>query len=240
MKVILNPGHSATSPGHTGLHGLTEREVVEAVARELALALGQRMIQTEIMQQPAGDPAAALTRLAARLADEPYDIDMLLSLHCSWSDEPAAYGLRCLYQTGSEESRLLAECLLRRFPRTPWAAVEAVEQTLLREAACPAVLLELDHLSNPEVATLMTEESWCAKVAANLVDGVFAFIGPQDIRVLVDGAQIHLDPAPQEVYNDVLVPVRVLGSALGASVQWDPRRRVVAITTNRDTPADGS
>lgn len=232
MKVILNPGHSATSPGLRGAAGVLEREVVEAVARHTQAALHRRMVGTEIMQQPPGDPVEAVQLLAARLADEPYDHDMIFSLHCAWNDDPSAYGARCCYLHGSEESRLLAEALLRRFPATAWSVTESVEQhPLLEKAQCPAVILELDHLSNPEVESLMTVDSWRRKIAANLVDGIFDFIGPQDIRILVDGADIYTDPAPQEVYNDVLVPVRVIGSALGAEVRWDPRHRTVTILT---------
>ncbi|NUP98372.1 MAG: N-acetylmuramoyl-L-alanine amidase [Armatimonadetes bacterium] len=231
MKVILNPGHSTTAPGRTGPTGITEREVVEAMARHLATACGQRMIATEIMQQPPGDPQEALRWLAARIADEPYDVDITLSLHCAWAEDPAAYGTRCLYAAGSNESRLLADALLRHFPRTAWSAVDSCDDPVLDHAQCPAVIIELDHLSNPEVEGLMRVESWQRKVAENIVEGIIAFIGPQDIRILVDGAEIYTDPAPQEVYNDVMVPVRVLGTALGAEVRWDPSRRVIRIAT---------
>ena len=229
MKVVLNPGHSPDAPGLIGPGGLTERQVVEGVARHLSVALGRRMISVEIMQQPPGESQESADQLAARIADEPYEVDLLLALHCASVDDPQAWGTRCLYESGSEDSRLLAECLLRRCPSTHWSAVEPSNEPLLAAAGCPAALIELDHLSNPEVEALMAESSWQAKVADNLVDGIFAFCGPQDIRILVDGAEIYTDPAPREVYNDVLVPVRVLGAALGADVKWDPRRRQVTV-----------
>lgn len=238
MKVILNPGHSATAPGWTGADGLTEREVAENVARYLALALSQRMIGAELMQQPPGETTEAVKLLGARIADEPYDVDIVISLHCAWADDPEAYGVRCVYLEGSQESRLLAECLLRHFPRTPWSGAVAGDEPLLRLAHCPAVMVELDYLSNPEVAALMRVETWQQKVAGNLVSGIFGFIGPQDIRIFVNGAEIYSDPAPQEVYNDVMIPAKVLGSALGASVRWDPRRRVVMIDHRAPAPRD--
>ncbi len=233
MKVILNPAHSSQAPGLIGPTGLTEREVVEAVARHLATALGQRMIQTEIMQPPPGEAEEAAGLLLSRIADEPYDVDLLLSLHCGSHPDSAAYGLCCRYLPGSEESRLLADCLLRAFPRTRWSAALPGDDPLLRRAPCPAVLVELDFLTSPEVEQLMRSPSWQAKVADNLVAGILAFRGPQDIRILVDGAEIYIDPAPQQVYNDVMVPVRVIGWALGAEVHWDPRRRVVRIESGR-------
>jgi hypothetical protein len=189
------------------------------------------MIDAEIMQQPPGESRESADRLAARIADEPYEVDLLLTLHCAVAADPAAWGTRCLYESGSEDSRLLAECLLRRFPSTPWATVAPSDEPLLAAAGCPAAVVELDHLSNPEVEALMGEASWQAKVADNLVEGIFAFCGPQDIRILVDGTEIYADPAPREVYNDVLVPVRALGAALGAEVKWDPRRRQVTLRT---------
>ena len=231
MKVILTPGHTLTAPGRTAPDGLTEREVVEGVARHLVSALGRRMVKAEIMAPPAGSPGDAAQSLADRIADEQLDVDMLLVLHCAWNDQPDAYGARCLYPPGSEESRLLAQCLLRRFPRTEWAKAVPGGDTLLGLATCPAVTVELDHLSNPEVAALMRVDDWRRKVADNLVEGVFSFIGPQDIKIVVDGQEIYCDPAPQEVFNDVMVPVRVIASASGARVRWDARRRIVFIDT---------
>lgn len=233
MKVILNPAHGSRSPGLAGPTGLTEREVTEQVARRLATALGQRMIEAEIMQAPPGEPEQSARLLIDRIADQPYDVDLMLSLRCGASDDPAAYGLTCHYLDGSEESRLLAGCLLRRFPRTRWAGASTSDDPLLRFAQFPAVILELDYLTSPEVEALMREESWQVKVADNLVAGILEYRGPQDIRILVDGSEILSDPAPQQVYNDVMVPVRVIGFALGAEVHWDPRRRVVRIETGR-------
>ncbi|MCC7495628.1 MAG: N-acetylmuramoyl-L-alanine amidase [Fimbriimonadaceae bacterium] len=231
MKIILCPGSGSGAHARRGPAGLPEHEVVDDVASLLSQALAQRLIATEIMQPPAGDAAEAAAAVAVRIADEPYDIDIVLALRTAADPDPAAYGLRVLYLEGSEDSRLLSECLLQAFPRTGWSQLAASADPLLGVARCPSVVVELDHLSNPEVEVLMREPSWRAKVAANLVDGLFSFIGPQDIRVIIDGHEVHVEPAPQVVYNDVLVPVRVLGTALGVQVRWDPRRRLVSIKT---------
>lgn len=229
MKVVLSPGRGAAQGVRYGPGGTSEREVVDAMARRLSTALASRMIGVEIMQPPPGESLESATRLAARIADEPYEVDLLLALRCAFNDDPAAWGTRCLYQAGSEDGRLLAECLARRFPASAWSTVAADDDPLLAAAGCPAAVVELEHLTNPEVESLVAAASWQEKIAANLVEGIFAFCGPQDIRILVDGAEIYTDPAPREVYNDVLVPVRVLGAALGAEVTWDPRHRLVSI-----------
>lgn len=231
MKVVVSPGRGAVEAGRRGPAGSTEREVAEAVARRLSAALGRRMISVDIMQPPPGESLESATRLADRIADEPYEVDLLLALQCATSPDPAAWGTRCLYQPGSEDSRLLAECLARRFPNSAWSEVASSDEPLLAAAGCPAAVVEIEHLSNPEVEALMAAGSWQDKVAENLVEGILAFCGPQDIRIVVNGAEIYTDPAPREVYNDVLVPVRVLGAALGAEVTWDPRRRLVSVKT---------
>jgi len=197
MKVVLSPGRGSDEAVRCGPEGTTEMQVVEAVARRLSAALARRMITVEIMQPPPGESVESATRLAARIADEPFEVDLLLILHCAFDRDPAAWGTRCLYQTGSEDGRLLAECLARRFPSSAWTAVAASDDPLLAAAGCPAAMVELEHLSNPEVEALTAAASWQDKVAANLVEGVFAFCGPQDIRIVVDGAEFYAGPAPR-------------------------------------------
>lgn len=51
------------------------------------------------------------------------------------------------------------------------------------------------------------------------------------IRVVVDGEELPLEPAPQVVEGRVLVPIRFVAEALGAEVHWEEATRTVQIDT---------
>lgn len=233
MKVIINPGHSTTSPGVMGPTGLYEHDAVFALSQVLKAALEERKIEAEILVQPGGNEKWALSHLMQRVNARQHEVDIFLSLHCAFSKDRAAYGTRIHYLEGAEESRLLAENLFKHFPKTPWAGIFPSQEFVLQQARCPAVLIEVEHLSNPEAEMLMRHEAWLQKTAERLVAGLFDFIGPQDIRLIIDGKEIFAEPVPQVVYGDIMVPVRVIADALGAKVEWDGDARILRIFTRR-------
>lgn len=52
-------------------------------------------------------------------------------------------------------------------------------------------------------------------------------------RALVDGRTVLLDVPPMVLAGRTLVPLRFVGEALGASVNWDPAGRIVHVTSAR-------
>lgn len=54
----------------------------------------------------------------------------------------------------------------------------------------------------------------------------------KDPRVLVDGSSVPMDTAPVNVEGRLLVPVRAIGEALGATVEWDAVNRTAILTLN--------
>ncbi|HIE52415.1 MAG TPA: hypothetical protein EYP85_11700 [Armatimonadetes bacterium] len=233
MKVIINPGHSTTDPGVMGPTGLYEHDAVTTVAQVLQEALHERRIESEILVQPGGNPQWALNHLMEQVNARQSEVDIFISLHCAADKQREAYGTRVLYLEDSEESKLLAENIQKHFPRTLWSGVQPSQEYILQQARFPAVVIEIDHITNPEVEMLMSLPAWQEKVADNIVNGIFDFIGPQDIRLFIDGQEIYSDPVPQLVYGDVMVPVRLLAEALGATVEWDSERRILSIYTHR-------
>lgn len=233
MKVIINAGHSSTDPGFMGPTGIYEYDVVAAFCRVLEQTLRERQIAVQIIWQPGGNTQWALNHLVQKI-NEHDDADYLLSIHCAKSEDREAYGTRVIYLPDSEDGKLLAERICKRFPRTLWSGTEAREDYILRQARCTAVLIEMDFISNPEVELLLQTQAWRKKAAQKMVEGIFEDIeSSQDIRLFIDDKEIYADPAPQEVYNDVMVPVRLVAHALGGRVEWDRVHRIVRIHTFR-------
>lgn len=54
----------------------------------------------------------------------------------------------------------------------------------------------------------------------------------KDPRILVDGSSVPMDTAPVNVEGRLLVPVRAIGEALGATVEWDSLNKTAILTLN--------
>jgi len=242
MKVIINPGHSTTDPGFMGPTGLYEHEVVLAVSHALERALRERQIEAEVLPQPGGNTKWALNHLMQQVNQRGEEIDFFLSLHCAADKQREAYGTRVHYLANSEEGRLLAEKIHQHFPRTAWSKPLPSEDYVLQQAPCTAVIIDVDYLSNADVEMLMRTDPWREKVAENVVEGLFEFIGgSHDIRLFIDGKEVFSDPPPQIVFADVMVPVRLLADAFGAHVEWDREKRILHIHRHpQHTPSSGS
>lgn len=60
-----------------------------------------------------------------------------------------------------------------------------------------------------------------------------AVLQPGNRYALVDGRQVLLDVPPTIIGGRTLVPLRFVGEALGAGVDWDPVGRIVYVTSQR-------
>jgi hypothetical protein len=60
---------------------------------------------------------------------------------------------------------------------------------------------------------------------------------PGSARILVDGQEIPSDVPPVIVAGTVLVPLRFIGEALGATVTWEPEQKLATVQAPRRTVA---
>lgn len=56
-------------------------------------------------------------------------------------------------------------------------------------------------------------------------------LGAESVKLVVDGQEIKADTAPQIINGRVMVPIRWVSEALGASVSWDEKSRTVNINS---------
>ncbi|MEW8958904.1 MAG: stalk domain-containing protein [Moorella sp. (in: firmicutes)] len=68
-----------------------------------------------------------------------------------------------------------------------------------------------------------------------LILGLVEATAAQNMRILVNGREIISDVPPQVVNGRTLVPLRVIGEALGANVSWDEGSNTVIVTTSEDS-----
>lgn len=59
-----------------------------------------------------------------------------------------------------------------------------------------------------------------------------AFAAPSEIKLIVNGKEIHSDVLPQIINGRTMVPARFLAEELGAKVEWDASQKAVIVTSN--------
>lgn len=77
-------------------------------------------------------------------------------------------------------------------------------------------------------------------VGAILFTGI-AFAAPSEVKLIVNGKEIHSDVLPQIINGRTMVSARSLAEELGAKVEWDANQKAVIITsTSAETHTESS
>gem|GEM_PF-3620607 len=71
-------------------------------------------------------------------------------------------------------------------------------------------------------------------IAGLLLGQAFSVLADQPIKLIINGAEITADPAPQMFSGRVFVPARYVAEPLGATVEWDADRNAVVISRVQD------
>jgi N-acetylmuramoyl-L-alanine amidase len=100
LKIVLDPGHGGKDPGAIGAGGVTEKDLVLAIARRLAQRLRKGMGAT-VMLTREDDRFIALEDRTAIANDE--DADLFISLHINASPNPRARGLETYYLDNTDD-----------------------------------------------------------------------------------------------------------------------------------------
>ncbi len=178
LTFVIDAGHGGEDGGAVGADGTLESEVNLAVALRLEqmLALcGFPAVMTRRSEE-ISYPDAAKTIRDRKRADQEYraalingtDGAVLLSIHQNQYSTAGPRGAQVFYSStpGSEDfakemqARLAVLCGDHRK-----AAPISPEIFLLKEARCPAILIECGFLSNPEELCLLQSETYQTKLA---------------------------------------------------------------------------
>ena len=178
VTIVIDPGHGGEDGGAVSGDGLRESEVNLAVALRLDQLLGLCGIPAVLTRSTdeIAYPESAVTTRQRKRADQEYRVSLvnrteqavLLSIHQNKYSSPGPRGAQVFYGTvdGSEElakevqAKLAVLCGDHRK-----AAPISPEIYLMREARCPAILVECGFLSNPEELALLGAEAYRTKLA---------------------------------------------------------------------------
>lgn len=233
MRVCLDPGHGGSDRANRGPTGYVEADGVLDIAlrvRALLQAAGLEVVMTRDKD--------TYVSLAARMAFAfAQKADLFVSIHTdAWSD-PRANGCTVFCSVRADQSRSLADAIeqaLRQIGRPSRGVKTRVLDNgrdyyhVIREAKVPSVLVECAFHTNPAEEALLKTPEFRQLLATALASGIKTFAGPQmpdTIPILLDE---KLLPVTGRIFEDVTyAPVRALAEALGLTVVWDSKQRLV-------------
>ena len=177
--LIIDPGHGGEDGGAVAADGTLEAELNLAIAQKLNALASLCGVQT-IMTRT-GDhidyPADAETISARKTADQKQRVTMinntphgiLISIHQNWYPALGPHGAQVLYARNPESEAfgtvMHTKMIESLDPENRRVAAPISEDIyLMRNAACPAVLIECGFLSNPEELSRLKENAYQLKL----------------------------------------------------------------------------
>lgn len=179
--IVVDPGHSGpVEPGAVGPSGTQEADIT--------LQLSEMLLQ----ELPAGKFRAMLTRTdsidddnltwRAEMANE-FGADAFISIHCNAAASRAAYGYEVYTTPGVTSADALATSILNAIGeempelslRADWSDGDADKEAnfqVLRQTNCPAVLVELAFISNPDEEQMLRNPGFLRRYAKAIAIGI--------------------------------------------------------------------
>ncbi len=179
--VVLDAGHGGFDGGSVSKAGTVEAPLNLAVAvrlREKLLAAGLEVVMTRTDDGALGhtkkeDMAARRKLLNTEGAA------VCVSVHMNAVTDRATRGPMAFYMKGSGEGQKLAQLVIDGVCTAvewPLRAANPGDYFVVRECACPAVLIECGFLSNAEDEKLLLDAAYQEKLAAGIAQGVLAYL----------------------------------------------------------------
>lgn len=188
--VVIDPGHGGPDPGAVGRSGTLEKDVVLQVARLLTPMLNRSAVYTlslrdgdyDMVEKEGAVPSGSRKRedlgLRVNLA-RLEGADLYISLHANSFPSARWRGAQTFYYPGKDDDKKLAEAIqhhLLKMDPVNTRTARPGEYFVLREAAMPAVVIELGFLSHPEEEKLLKTPDHQRGLAQAIHDGIVDYL----------------------------------------------------------------
>ena len=181
FRVVIDPGHGGKHTGGKG-GGLVEKEI----NLDVSLRLGK------ILEKMGGIVTYTRTR-DRHFHSEVYDDlqyrvdvvnrkkpDVFVSIHANYFSSPHARGFEMWIRKNDRECRRLADRIRKEFAatfRTPDRGLKDQKAMyVLRKTRCPAVLVELGFVSNPQEQVWLADSGYRQKYAEAVARGIKKYL----------------------------------------------------------------
>lgn len=177
-KICIDPGHGGKDPGAVGPKGKKEKDVALAVSLKLKKLLGPKH---KVLLTRSEDIFIELYQRA--ILSNAFGADLFLSIHCNAASSPMAQGFEVWTSKGQTKADGYASVIATEWSkaftsiniRGDWSDGDVDKEAsfcVLRRTAMPAVLVELDFISNPKMEVLLSNDAYQDLMANALSHGV--------------------------------------------------------------------
>ncbi len=173
--IVIDPGHGGTDPGAIGPTGLQEKAVVLDISKKVATQL--QAMGAEVVLTRSDDMSVTLperVKVASNVR-----ADAFISIHANASRTGEPTGTETLYSGTVSMSRVLAEyvqtALVSQIGQFDRGARERNDLMVIREAKCPACLVEVVFMSNLKEELLLLDPAFRQKAAQGIVTGIASY-----------------------------------------------------------------
>ncbi|MBC8016681.1 MAG: N-acetylmuramoyl-L-alanine amidase [Sporomusaceae bacterium] len=178
--IVIDPGHGGSNPGAVA-NNTRESDNNLAVGlklRDKLVQAGAKVIMTRETDRtvaPAGSSLGAELEARVSLA-ESKNADIFVSIHSNSNPDTSIAGAMTFYPRG-KSSALAVEVQNTLIAET--GAVDkgtsAATFYVLRNASMPSILVEMGFVTNAKEATLLNSDSYRAKIAQGLLNGIVKY-----------------------------------------------------------------
>jgi N-acetylmuramoyl-L-alanine amidase len=174
MKICIDPGHGGYDPGAIGLtpFSLEEKEVNLSISSFLEEKLEQSIHWVSMTRR-----RDVFVRLEdrARYANR-LEADLFVSVHTNSFHLPTVSGIEVYHYPNSVRGKALAESILSSlvdsYPGHNNRGVKARNLKVLKETGMPAVLVEVEFISNPDQLQFLADENNREGLADTIATGI--------------------------------------------------------------------
>jgi len=181
FKIVLDPGHGGMHTGCRARAGYYEKEVTLDVSQRLRAeleAMGATVVMTRESDVHFSEDVDEDLMRRVRISDRERP-DVFLSIHLNWAPDPDARGFEVYVSREGKADRGASRRLASDI-RTVFRASLDSEDRGIKEAAfkvirhtdAPAVLVELEFISNPTGSRRFSDPAHRQKVAELLAEAV--------------------------------------------------------------------
>lgn len=181
--VVIDPGHGGMHTGCKSADGIYEKDVslnVSRKVRDLLQPYGINVVMTRNSDMHFSE--SRNEDLATRVSiTRNARANLFVSIHCNWVEDSGPRGTEVFYSVHARtsDSRQLANIMLDEILSgvgTPSRGVKERQLYVTRNATCPAVLVEMEFLSNRNGANLLQSESGRASFAGTIANAITRFL----------------------------------------------------------------
>jgi len=183
-KIFLDPGHGGKDPGAVGPNGSKESDVTLSVSKLLKDKL-ERMGATIFMSRDS-DEYVSISRVSMANSSK---ANIFVSVHCNAYNDTAK-GVETLYHQTSSAGKKLAGLIQSELVSSTNSVDRGIKADkslsrfpnglpVLRDTVMPAVLVELEFISNPTYEKILTNPRW-QEIYADAMSKVSCLISKKD------------------------------------------------------------